>query len=126
MTFKHTHTINVDPTGGAIKNTIVAEGDKEVQIDKTIADGQSDQLVDLALDVSKIQSMVIKVSGPLTLETNDGAAPDETFAFTAAGMYRYVVGEGIALHFTTDIASLYVTNSSGVPVDMSIRVLLNG
>lgn len=81
----------------------------------TIPDSKIDQELPLAADVSEVKYCIILATQDMTLETNDGATPDETLALKAnkAYIYRKFTGEYDSFKFSTDINKVFISNASG-------------
>lgn len=85
-----------------------------VAIDEEIADSETDKLVALTLDVSQVKAIYLESDQDITLETNDGAVPDDTISMAADVPQLWSESDGAALRpLTVDVTGLYVTNASG-------------
>jgi len=97
----------------------------EIRIDESIPDESADLLVALALDVTQIKALHIEADQDLTLETNDGAAPDDTIALKADVPVQWTADGGLTNPLGTDVTALYVTNASGAAATLRCRFLVD-
>ncbi len=110
-------------TGG---RTVVQQnsysGGSQVNVaDEAIADQESDKLVAFAVDVSQIKCLFMLSDEDLTVETNDGAAPDDTIALKADEPYIWHSDSLDTCLLTQDVEKLYVTNASGAVATLNIE-----
>ena len=61
----------------------------------------------------KLKLFMLKTDYAITVETNNGTTPDDTFTLAAGGLVFYKDGDTLANTFTADVTALYVTNASG-------------
>jgi len=123
MAFQHTITEKVTRDGQSVTSENTFTGSGQISINETIQDGQTDKLINFALDVSQIQSIYIVSDQDLTLETNDGTTPDDTINLVANKPYIWYQGSYFTNLLTTDITALYATNSSGADATLQIEVV---
>ncbi|MFG0247840.1 MAG: hypothetical protein ACF8OB_03050 [Phycisphaeraceae bacterium JB051] len=104
------------------RQDINAEGEQTVEV--AVPDSSTDKQIDIVIDVSELKSLYIVSDQDVTIETNDGSAPDDTIALKAGIplMWESVSGY-FSNPFSTDITGLYITNSSGSDATVTIRVL---
>jgi hypothetical protein len=101
-------------------------GGQLVTIDEDVADSETDYLIALTLDVSQIQALFITSDQAITLETNSGAAPDDTITLAANGCVIWTAADGASLNpLQTDVTALYVTNASGSTATLRARFLVD-
>lgn len=98
--------------------SVVVEAEENLDLD--IPDGD-DNLVAFALDVSQLKTFFACAAEDLTLETNDGVAPDDVINLKADIPLEWSVGSGQPNPFTVDVAALYVTNATGDAVALEVR-----
>jgi hypothetical protein len=93
--------------------------------DEQIPDESTDLEITFALDVSAIQAIFIKSDQAITIETNSGAAPDDTLNLLANVPYVWSSDSYFVNLLTTDITALFVTNASGATATLNIWVLVD-
>jgi len=124
------HTIKVKRgwafEGESIDREETLTGGQLVTIDEDIPDSTTDDLVALTLDVSQIQAIFITSNQAITLETNNGSAPDDTITLAANGCVIWTTADGATLRpLQTDVTALYVTNASGSTATLRCRFLVD-
>lgn len=84
--------------------------------------GVTDMLVNLAIDISQLLFLLIHTDQDLSMETNNSAAPQETFALDANNPLYWSKDAGVAVGslFAGDVTKLYFTNASGVAANVVI------
>lgn len=65
------------------------------------------------VDVSQMVSCFLMCDQAVTVQTNSSGSPDETFALAANVPYMWSTDAPFTNKFATDLANLYITNSSG-------------
>lgn len=110
-----THTVETKVVTGArsVLGSKVYSGDAESTLQVQIADGITDQQVNVAMDVSAIQSLLMTSDQDLTVETNSATVPDDTINLKANVPYLWTVDGYFANLLATDVVALFLTNSSG-------------
>lgn len=91
----------------------VVEGGLVLQLDEPIPDSSSDLEIELVIDVSQVQGILLVSDQDVTIETNDGSSPDDTISLKAGIPYVWYDGKYDALVFGSDVTSIFVTNASG-------------
>lgn len=112
MAFAHTIGINWSSGSRGIESSNAYSGAAQQSIDEAIPDSSSDLLVAFSLDVSEIKSIYILSDKDLTLETNNGGAPDDTITLVGGVPYIWHTGSYFTNLLTTDITALYLTTGS--------------
>ncbi len=95
--------------GGVAYDTTAEEC---VTIDLSISANSTDFNIACPIDISELSAIHIEVSQDMTLQTNDGATPDDTFALKAARPFTWQKNTGVPNPFTVDVTDLYVTNTT--------------
>ena len=93
-----------------IDNLVTITDGEVILINESIPGETTDEEVALAVDISQLKVCVLYAAGALKIETNDGAAPDDTIDLdgTEAFVWR---DKYLGDHFTADITSnIFVTN----------------
>ena len=86
---------------------------------ETIAIGETDYELFLAVDISSLKCFAITSDQDLTIETNSGSAADDTIALKANIPVVWQEGETAIL--TADIiTNIFVTNASGVAANLQM------
>ena len=102
----------------------------ENNIDETIPAGANNLAVAFALDVSQLKALFMLSDKDVTVETNSGAAPINTFALKAGVPFvwntndaslRDTAGTAVA----TDVTGLFLTNAGASDALLQIRALLD-
>lgn len=119
-----THTLNRGTSPNpALTVTITADGEEVREL--TIPAATTDQAIVIAFTMAALKSILIKASGPCTLETNSSSAPDDTFSLDSDSG---VVWDNQMLAenpFTANVTSMFVTTPSGDPVALYIYALVD-
>lgn len=88
------------------------------KLEETVADAVTDQEHTIGIDFSALKAFYMVSDQAVTVETNNGTTPDDTFALTAN--HPVVWKEGDAAIFTVDVTSVFLTNSSGSTATVKI------
>lgn len=83
----------------------------EIEVEESVADGVTDQEHLLAIDVSQLKGFYMSCDVALTVETNSGSTPQETFTLAAGEAIVWETGDTAI--FSGDVTALYLTNASG-------------
>lgn len=94
-----------------------------IEVDESIANGQTDKLVEFALDVSACKAFWIMSDKNVTVETNDGTTPGNTLTLVAGKEYFWAHDGFGAFLLTVDVTALYVTNSSGAAARLQVAAV---
>ena len=122
-----THTIALNWTGGGLNVTqnIVKTGDSEQNVDAAVQAGQTDVLCDVDFLTADLESVYILSDQDVTLETNDGAAPDDTISLRAGVPLDWRRGGYHSNPFTANVSAFYFTNAGASGATVKIRILSN-
>jgi len=82
-----------------------------VKLEEAVADAVTDQEHLVAIDVSALKAVIMNSDVVMTVETNSGSAPQETFVIPAGGSVLWREGETAV--FAGDVTAIYLTNASG-------------
>lgn len=112
---RHTHTYKVKNESNAYVDGAQTEvGGTELSIDTSVAANTTNGLIACTIDVSELQSLVLKADKDCTLETNSGSSPAATIALKAnvplvwsksAGYFANPFG-------STDVTAFYLTTGA--------------
>jgi len=123
MSFSATIEQKIVTAGRTVLASNSLSGGRLQSLSESIADSETDKLVNFAVDVSQITALLIKSDQALTIETNDGSSPDDTLVLVADVPYVWHTNSYDTCKFTTDITKLYVTNASGAAAQLEIECL---
>lgn len=105
--------------------SISRTGDIAIDIDRDIlGSAYDDQLIDIKVDVSKVQYLLAYSTYNTLIETNNGTTPTETLQLKANEPYIYVNNGYNSLLFTSDITGgIYVSGENGTDHTFRFQVL---
>lgn len=121
----HQHTQSYYAASQTVTDTDTFEAETEVNIAATIDASTTNKLIDIALDVSEIQSIVISSDVTLTVKTNSSGSPDDTLTITGGKPYIWTVNSYDTCLLTTDVTKIYVTNGTSGDAALKISALVN-
>jgi len=123
MSFTHSVGVTYRTAEGTITNTTdnyTADG--QILFSGTVANSAT-QEVDVAIDVSKVQSIVLYSDRAITVKTNSSGSPDDTIALAAGKQLVWTVDHVEAIFLTVDVTKFYLVNASGGTANVKIYVL---
>ena len=101
--------------------TITITGGHEIGIEEAIANAETDLEITFSVDKSALQYVWIHSDQDITIETNDGAAPDDTITLKANKPEIWYADCPHTSPFdSADVTSIFVTNSSGSTANLEI------
>lgn len=109
--------------GGSSEFTISETADGEDVRQWVVADSQTDQLCNIAIDVDKVVLFFIVSTQDVTVEANDGSSPDFTLSLKANEPYVWHSSALDSFLCTADVTKFYVTNASGASATVTCYVL---
>jgi hypothetical protein len=122
--FTHTLGTTYHTDAGTIATTTdVYTGDAENDLEEVVPASTTNKQYLMAIDVSKIVSMVIFANGALTLKTNSTSSPIDTVVLVANKVVVWNTDSVMANPLTADVTTLYATNAAVTPVTLKIRIL---
>lgn len=126
MSYSHTLTQTIDPSGG---NAVTANkqytATSQVRVKEPVANGQTDRQIFVSIKVAVVKSIIIKSTQNVTLETNSGTTPSNTLNLLANVPYIWNTDSYDALKLTVDVTSVFITNASGASADIDIDVIVD-
>jgi len=125
MSFTLDLTITVRAGGEELSGTITQTAGQLVEYDETISADAADALVAATLDVSQIKALWMMADGDITLETNDGDAPDDTIAMKADEPIEWSADADHACPFTSDVTAFYFTEENSADVVFKAKILVD-
>jgi len=111
------------PSGQLNAGTKTYQGAASLEISEQIASGGTDILVNAAVKVADIKSVVITSDQDVTLETNSGGSPANTLTLKANVPYIWNTDCYDTLKFTVNITALYFTNGGANVANVEGRIL---
>jgi len=121
-----TQTIQITINGAAASQTQTVTGTGTLVAtlaDEAFASDAADTLMNIAIDFSALQSLYICATEGCTVETNSGAAPDDTFTLTADTPIVWYTGCGYTNPITADVTKVYVTQTAATAGTLRIEAL---
>lgn len=122
----HKITTRVENDGGdTIQQTSEVSSDQETNADISVPDASTDLQWDVTIDISDLKSFYLHSDQDVTVETNNGATPDDTFALKANMPIAWNTDSALPNPFAsaTDVTVLYITNASGSAATLKLRML---
>lgn len=104
---------------GVVTETANAEQNRVL----AITAATPDQEFDLDFPFAALKSFFAISTQDVTIETNDGAAPDDTLTLKAGVPFWWAASSSQASPFTADVDSIFVTNAGDKAATVNIRVL---
>lgn len=89
--------------------------------DPTIPANTNNVEVGIAFTIAALKSIRIDTDVTVTLETNDGTTPDDTFTITAGTPFFWMTGTGIANPFDTNVTKFFFSNATNTNASVRIR-----
>lgn len=125
-----THNVTLTFEAGEsakLSKTVSASQDSETNLDVTVPAETDDHQVAVEIDVSALESLFLLSDQDVTLETNDGSTPDDTFALKANEPVYWHKDSPLPNPFAsgTDVTSFFLSNQNGagVTADVKARIL---
>ena len=108
----------VTETGDDNKRTTLTgnavSGNRVIAISLAVGASQTDLLVPTTFAVANLRSIFLLSTQNMTLETNSGSSPANTFTLTANVPFAWQYQSGITNPFGTDVTAFYVTNTTAL------------
>ena len=114
-----THDINMSWAEGARGGSYSASysGDASDSREITVPENTTDELVNVAIDLSQIKSLIFACDFDITIETNDSAAPDDTINLKANSPLMWNADAQFSNPITVDVTKIYLTTGAIGSVD---------
>ena len=125
MTYTHVVTQQVDPTGEVIRSNKSYSAASKVSVDESVATGQTDKQIFVAIDVSAVKSIIILSDQAVLLETNSGSTPTNTLSLLAGVPYLWNTDSYDTFKLTGDVTSIFITNSSGAAARIQLDAVVD-
>jgi hypothetical protein len=101
--------------------TVTDEGTFELDVDLTSL--QADKEVSAAFTLAALQSIYIYSDQDVTLETNSGSAPGDTFTIKGGKPFVWYKDSGVPNPFTVAVTKFFLTNLYAGAATVKIRGL---
>ncbi len=113
MSITHKITRRYETDGELIEQTKVTTVDGEDNRDVSVPDETTDHQINIAIDVSLLKSFYLDSDQDVTVESNSGSAPDDTFTLKANSPLIWDENDGQPNPFVSavDVTKLFVTNT---------------
>ena len=122
-------TITIQYNGGGISqtNNITKSDTGRVQWEEVVVTATTDGQINCpTIDVSEVVLLYINSTQDVTLETNDGTTPDDTFTLKANEPYVWWLNAPFVNKLTTDITTnVFITNTSGASATVTFEAILD-
>ena len=100
--------------------TVDAEDNRDI----SVPDSSTDLQANIAIDVSLLKSFYLDSDQDVTVETNNGTTPDDTFTLKANSPVIWDENDDQPNPFASavDVTAVYITNSSGTAATVRFRI----
>lgn len=92
---------------------------------ETVANGQTDDEIIVAIDVSAVKAFYLVSDQPVTFETNSGSTPDNSISLLAGVPYIWTEDSYDTFLLDTDVTSVFITNASGATATIYLKALMD-
>lgn len=125
MAITRTATIATTRGSESLSKSVSLSGEGSIDADVTVPTGGSgtNKEIACAFDKDGLVEFYAVADGELTLETNDGTLPNDTFTLAANKPMHWYSGCGLPNPFSADVTALFATNAGGSAVTLQLRVL---
>ena len=109
---RHNYSVSSD-AGGSLSGAQAEVGTTELTIDQTYGASLTDQLLTIAFNYADVQSVILVSDKGLTIETNSGSSPSNTFVLKAATPLVWSKSAAyFANPFTANVTAFYITTTA--------------
>lgn len=124
MSFTITHDLKTVAGGKTIQKSNEYTGSGHHRVDEDIADSTTDQEITFNLDISALKAITMVADQDVTVETNNGSTPGDTFNLKADQPLMWNSGDSYFSNpFSTDVTALFVTNASGSSANLRVEAV---
>ena len=125
MAFTNTCTYSILYNGARYEWSDNQSAGERHDISESVPDSSTDLAITWSADVSEVKSLMILSDQALTLETNDGTTPTDTFTLVANEPIIWTAGApgSPSCPLTADVTALYATNASGSAATLTINMI---
>lgn len=121
MAFTHTVTKTVVAPEGATSQSNSYTASNATAVDESVSANQTNYQINVAIDVSEIESLYIVADQACTLKTNSTSAPDNTISLLAGVPLEWQSNSYYSCPLTADVTKVYITNTTAL--SFTLRVL---
>lgn len=125
MSISHKKTWTHEVGNNTISYQRSFSADQEINTEISVPDSSTDLQVVMGVDISEIKSAFVVSDQDVTIETNDGTTPADTFAMNANRPLDWDDESPVSNPFSADITGLYITNASGSAATVRVRIVLD-
>lgn len=123
MAYSHVFVPQITTPSGSLSPSKSYSASSNVELSETVANGQTNLQINVALDVSAVKSFYLYSSVAVTFETNDGSSPDDTIALKAGVPYIWNTDSYDSFLLGTDVTAIFITNASGSSASIELRAI---
>lgn len=113
-----THYVTITATSDDNKRSTLSgsavSGNRETVFSKSVGASQTDLLVPMAFTTANLMSIFLLSDQNMTLETNSGGSPSNTFSLVANVPFVWQYQSGVTNPFSADVTAFYVTNTTAL------------
>lgn len=122
-----TNTLTLQWAQGSesVSKSVALSNEGVIQVDAAVGAGVSNKQVAAAFDKDTLSQVYIVSDQDVTMETNDGTTPDDSFSLSANKPFVWYAGCGIPNPFSADVTALFFSNAGASEATVQIRVLVD-
>lgn len=123
-----THTIGQSYRSGAgsiASSTKTYTSNTEINVEDSITALATNFIINVAIDVSQIQSLAFKSTQPITIKTNSSTVPVDTITLAAGQMILWTTDNIEACPFSADVTSLHIACPGATAATFTLYALLD-
>lgn len=115
MAFSHTHTRSFSSGSSTVSSSKTYSADGEANLDATIPASSTNLQINVAVDVSELESLFILCDVAATIYVNDAStgSPTKTIPLAAGEAYQWPNGGETSPLGASDVTEIFVTCSAG-------------
>ncbi len=126
MAAVHDVTIASRYNGENVTGTVSIVADGMTSLDVTVPGSTTDQAASVSILTAKVKSLYMLSSVDLTVQTNNGTTPDNTFTLKAGVPYFWDGQSGYFSNpLSANITTLYLTNAGTTAASFKLRAAQN-
>jgi len=99
--------------------------DAAINIDASVADGETAQEIDVAVTLANLKSCSLSSDKAVTIKTNSSSTPQETITLTAGQAIVWGHDHVEDAPFSGNLTKFYVANASGAAARIRFSALLH-
>lgn len=125
MSFLHTIRMGWGNGARSLDGNKNYSGGHQVSLDEDFAADASDLELTIAIDVSEIKAIFMVSDQDVQVETNDGAAPDDTIDLVANVPYIWTTDSYDSCLLTVDITALFLTQLAATAGTLKLECVVD-